>query len=398
VWPLGNAGEGLLCDLFGPIPKLNVVGSNPSGAMVLLGESGHHLAPMRTELGLLLVLSLGCHSAAENADGGYASAGDALADVGPSPDSLAEVGPSSADSHGPDGPRLDLIDVYARAAAIVGSCLGEDGVSRFAARFWDPLPPQIFWGQFRRQAQCLATAGGGCAALRTCLGFDHVHGGPPCPDTGTLATCDGTRATVCGPDGDGGTIRNSWDCATLGLTCDPVALCTAHPSTMCSMDAVGLGCTSDGRATVCADHATLESGVCADLGLSCQAGRCTGDGAACAGGAPGPVGQVYLDGLACAGTQLKACVGGHEQSFDCARQGPDFGCQNVGGRFFCGLGAECVPSESGEGALPDSCDGNAIVFCSAGRIARVDCAALGFTSCRPGKGVPTRCDVPPAAP
>ena len=141
-------------------------------------------------------------------------------------------------------------------------------------------------------------------------------------------------------------------------------------------------CTADGRPTAC-KNAVLRGGRCANLGLTCTAGACTGTGAACPKDSPSSEAQTYLSGLGCAGTHLRACVGGQEQSVDCAAQGEGtgFSCHSAGGSFFCGLGDECAPNERNGGNVPVRCDGNTVVVCNAGRLDRVDCTSLGFTGC-----------------
>jgi hypothetical protein len=101
---------------------------------------------------------VGCRTAQHDIS---ATAPDAGPDSG-----AASVG--SSDGPGPDRPGSDLgatsvAETYARAGVVIGSCMADDGLNRNVARFWDPLAGPTFWHQFRRQAQCLATAGGGCA-------------------------------------------------------------------------------------------------------------------------------------------------------------------------------------------------------------------------------------------
>jgi hypothetical protein len=267
-----------------------------------------------------------------------------------------------------------LAETYARAAAVAGSCMPDDGINRNLARFWDPLAAPNFFAQLRPQARCLATAGGGCAAVRTCLGYQLTVDGPAC-----TTSCAGKVLTLCDEDG-GRNLRLTIDCGKVGLSCDPQSFCTDGPSAACTSDTFAPACSA-GRGSLCDDGRTARTARCEDLPLTCEAGQCKGTGAACKGGEPGAEGQVHLDGLACDGTHLRACVGGKEQVIDCAAQGEGqgFSCQTVSGQFFCGLAAECVPSESSSGTV--TCDGSTVVICNAGRIQRVDCTALGFTGC-----------------
>ena len=75
------------------------------------------------------------------------------------------------------------------------------------------------------------------------------------------------------------------------------------------------------------------------------------------------------------------CLGGRLTSVDCATQGPGFTCQSRDGSFFCGLAADCVPSNNYSSTTTASCDGSTLSFCNAGRVERVDCAELGFSGC-----------------
>jgi hypothetical protein len=268
-----------------------------------------------------------------------------------------------------------LVETYARAGAVVGSCMPDDGINRNVARFWDPLPPPIFWSQLGRQASCLATAGGGCQALKTCLGYELTTGGPAC----TTNSCAGSMLTACGKD-SGRTLRMTFDCAKVGQSCDPQAYCSDGPPVPCaSTDPSARECTADGRGSICKNGTLLRTAPCADLGLTCQSGDCRGTGADCPASISGSEGQVYLQGFGCEGSRLRACVGGKEQPVDCAAQGQGFGCQSKDGHSFCGLAAECLPSERDQGTT--TCEGSTVVFCNAGRLQRVDCMALGFTGC-----------------
>jgi len=51
---------------------------------------------------------------------------------------------------------------------------------------------------------------------------------------------------------------------------------------------------------------------------------------------------------------------------------------------FCGLASECVPGNEPQGLTNhgNSCEGNTVVMCNAGRIDRVDCLSLGSRGAR----------------
>jgi hypothetical protein len=272
--------------------------------------------------------------------------------------------------------------VLARAAVVVGSCLPDDGVDRNLADMW-----HVAWNHaqfFERaalQADCLASAKGGCDAVKTCLGWDLKYG----TKAGCQA-CAGTVATLCETEASGQTLRLSTDCAAVGMVCDALAGCSEAPTTACVSTIFTPACDGAGRPESCVNgftsDAVLLQSECGKLALSCAGGQCVGSGAVCAGGEAGPEGQLAPFGLACAGTQLDACVAGHHQTIDCAAQGPGFSCQTFAGDSFCGLASECVPGNEPGAVGANKCeDSKTLVLCNAGRIDRVDCQSLGFTAC-----------------
>jgi hypothetical protein len=285
-------------------------------------------------------------------------------------------GTTAADlSAAPDRATSNRAEEYARAAVVFASCFPDDGINRNLAAFWDPLPPGQFWARAQTRASCLATAGGGCNALKRCFGYALTLGGPPCQNS-----CENSTLTVCGTAG-GQTSRMTINCETVGLGCDPKAYCTDFsPTTGCD-GTIPPFCTTDGRPTACKGGVVVAGGFCAKLGLTCQAGACTGSGAACPKDAPASEAETYLNGFACEGPVLHACVGGQEQAITCPFVAEGFTCQSAGGQFFCGLAGECVPDQQTGGNLAARCEGNTVLFCNAGRIDRVDCTSLGFTGC-----------------
>jgi hypothetical protein len=262
--------------------------------------------------------------------------------------------------------------LLARAATVVGSCMGDDGANRVLWQMWnEDFIPQM-WGKYGRQAPCLATSGGGCAAAKACLGYEVAI-----DDAGCTTFCSGTAVTVCDyPD------RITFDCGKFGLACDPIALCVDAPASTCDASTAAQ-CGADGKPQYC-DRGVLRDGVrCADVGLVCAEGRCVGRGDACVDTAVATQGVVQPAGIGCVGQNLDACVGGYRETISCAGIAPGFSCQSAGGAFFCGLAAECVPPDLPGIVIPTpmTCEGTTLVLCNAGRIERVDCAALGFTGC-----------------
>ena len=91
-----------------------------------------------------------------------------------------------------------------------------------------------------------------------------------------------------------------------------------------------------------------------------------------------PYFDIDYVGLGCNGQILSACAEGRAAPLDCSCFGAGFSCQTAGSVTFCGTGSECDPRNHAK-----TCDGNAVVFCNAGKLTRVACDALGFTSCAP---------------
>jgi hypothetical protein len=269
------------------------------------------------------------------------------------------------------GVGADDAEQVARAAAVVGACLGDDGANRSAAHLWYGRSNARIWGRLGLQAECLATAGGGCDAAATCLGWSLEPTDEEC-----AASCTGSVFAYCAEG-----YRQQVDCGALGLGCDPEAFCVDGQAEACDRDTFVNTC--DGTTPrICDDGAVHRGPDCAALGLGCAEGSCIGLGTACTGGSRSYQGDVFYDGIACDGATLVACVDGHEHRLDCASLAPGFACHGVDGVAFCGLAAECVPAAPAEGSGPDElCEGSTLVFCNAGRVERIDCVALGFQGC-----------------
>jgi hypothetical protein len=241
--------------------------------------------------------------------------------------------------------------VLARAAVVVGSCIADDGIDRNLDAMWASIVNHArYWDRLALQADCLAGSKCGCGAVETCIGFEAKEGA-----AAAAPKCSGSTFSLCEEASPGRFACVNVDCAAVGLTCDPDALCSRPPNTTCG------------------------AADCAAVGLTCAADQCVGGGAACSGGAASPEGDFRPEGLSCSGAMMDACVGGKRATLDCSKLGPGFACQTVSGQFFCGLGSECLPGNAGPTAV--KCEGNTVVFCNAGRVDRVDCKSLGFTGC-----------------
>lgn len=293
------------------------------------------------------------------------SLGNCQADADPTPELLpnAELDP----------------EVIARAAAVAGSCMPDDGVDRNATHLWHATiaSPRSYHLKVK-QARCLADARCGCAAVVQCLGYEVISGVAADCTSG----CDGDVFVACGEEYDVAPgYAVTLDCAKLGQSCDEVAICS---------DSAGVACDGsepsqcrDGAPPLYCDDGALQQGPdCAALGLGCADGVCQGTGATCTNVSFPTEGVVGYEGVACNAGTLEACVNGRIASVDCATRGPGFDCQSVDGVPFCGLASDCLPAGDGSGSpTPPSCQGASLTFCNAGRLDTVDCLSLGFTGC-----------------
>ena len=92
-------------------------------------------------------------------------------------------------------------------------------------------------------------------------------------------------------------------------------------------------------------------------------------------------------GLGCSGAMLDACVGGKHQTIDCAQSDRGSHVRASAEASSADWRRTACPGNEPQG-LPNqgnSCEGNTVVMCNAGRIDRVDCLSLGFTGCAVNK-------------
>jgi len=322
-------------------------GSSGSGASSDLGGSGGH----------------GAATGGGHAEATGGGAGDAIA-----PSSACRAEPDFMPSF-PSVVALDP-DLVARAAAVVGSCMPDDGVARNATHLWHShlAAPRIYY-RLVEQLACLANATCGCAAVEHCLGWVYREEPADCENT-----CTGDLFTGCG---DG--VQIGLDCSRLGLSCDLAAMCATEVKPACD-GSVAPACTPQGEVAYCDDGAWHET-PCESVGFKCVAGKCVGEGASCSETISGDSELISPVATGCSGNTLLGCLGGQSTRIDCATQGPGFGCQSRDGAFFCGLAADCLPAASYSASASASCQGTILSFCNAGRLEHLDCAELGFSGC-----------------
>jgi hypothetical protein len=320
---------------------------------------------------------------AQGADGGNGNAGGANGggnDVGGGGAADVVAGSAGAATLGACRAAPDLTpsvpaptalepDLVARAAAVLGSCMPDDGVARHAAHLWlGHLRADGIATRFGAQLDCFANAACGCDAVEHCLSWVYRLIPADCTNG-----CEGEVVTGCGD----GTVITA-DCSRVGLSCAPEGGCVTEALAACEFSEAPT-CTAQGEVSFCGSGFRRET-PCQSLGFNCVAGKCVGEGEACSATAPTLDDSVTPVGMGCSGGTLQACLGGTTTTVDCATQGPGFTCQSFDGSFFCGLAAECTPGNYAE-AEAASCDGTVLTFCNAGRLEHIDCTSLGFTGC-----------------
>ena len=333
---------------------------------------------MRLRVSILVAATLCCRSFLacsdeprdDSGDGGVQKDAPATFDVaGPSGCYAVPQTPPGVSAHRDP-------DLLAKAAAVAGSCIEDDGIERMLASMWTSDVMNGLWYQrLALQAECLANARCGCTAVSACLGFELRRS-----DAGACSPCSGSVLSQCSPG-----IEGKVDCALLGLSCDPAAGCSDPSALPCTPSSFVPSCDAKETPQLCLQKGPKPSVTrgadCPKLGLACAGGRCIGKGDACSGGASSPEGAVFFEGISCNGANLEACVENRKTTLNCAERGPGFSCQTFGGQSFCGLASECTPALRGLVPQAASCEGNNVVFCNAGRIERIDCTTLGFTGC-----------------
>lgn len=200
---------------------------------------------------------------------------------------------------------------------------------------------------------------------------------------GVVAGCEGERLVSC--SGDDAHESTVIDCAAMGASCREVkaagglALRACWSESRCPSGAPEARCDGPGAVLSCRDGAVDR--VTCKPGTECVEGR--GEGGETTASCRLPrAGRCDTRGARyCEQGRLVACErggdGGAARITDCAGFG--LGCAGVGPRAGCSVPAnvEC------ERELLPRCDGDALVYCVAGRLAKVSCAELGLGPCHP---------------
>jgi len=302
-------------------------------------------------------------------------------------------------------PRIEPPAGFAQVASLcaaIASCAGprEPGAAR------DPSACAEAWlaRAYGPRSACLLRAGApkagdGCAAIRACLRGDDPAAAAFCDaHPGVFTACDGARFVSCGGD-DG--RSTAVDCAALGASCAEARIASG---------VVERGCASPRLCPEGAPEARCEGDAGSGAIVTCHAGIAEriacGAGERCApradeGGAPSAACALDDDAWcddpgdsACDGHDLVTCApygeGGARTRTDCAKLG--LACRERGRRAACVVpGAEPC---AGDGAR---CDGDRLVYCAAGVLARVACASAGLGPCRETPLAPGAACDPPVA-
>jgi hypothetical protein len=266
---------------------------------------------------------------------------------------------------------LDPADV-ARAAVFIGSCMPDDGISfNLKALYWHKGGQSWFDKTVRDRLTCLKGKTNGCKGAEECFGYHQDMTGP------CETTCNDGVLTACQ-----GTTKFQIDCKLGGLSCSVEARNCVPPVTpTCDVTTFQSRCDAGVPVVECENGLEVRMPTCTDYGLECgtlnsNEVACRGTGPVCETGTLKTRGDSvdYDRGIACEEQKLRACVNDGETVVDCGKLGKGFICQS-GTSAYCGLATECVPGASA------TCEGTNVVFCNAGRIEKIDCAALGFTGC-----------------
>jgi hypothetical protein len=330
----------------------------------------------RTRALVSIALVAGCTATLPLACGddeptGVRTTSDAASGVdAPGFDSCLCVDATAAPTVGPLEP-----DNAARAAAVIGSCVGDDRSNRMLHAMYNIRSADGFEeALYRQHVDCLASRNNGCQAVADCVGIRDV----PLPDV-CQNGCEGNVAVLCA-----GAFQRRVDCGQYGMECHSgdAPFCTPPGAVACDEASFTETCENE-RPRICNNDWTALGPRCGEFGLTCgAAGSCTGMGGACTSTFSGYHGPgIEYTGVSCSGANLNACVGDGLTKLPCDSVGRGFTCferPDAGfNKAYCGLASQCGP---GYDTAP-SCDGDSLVICNAGRIDKVDCKSLGFSGC-----------------
>jgi hypothetical protein len=240
-----------------------------------------------------------------------------------------------------------------------------------------------------------------CEQVATCMhGGGDARAAQFCAQRpGVVSGCDGDRLVSCSDDdAHESTVL---DCATLGATCRETksagGLVTrgCFAPQKCPPGAPEARCDGASAVLSCHDGA-VERATCAP-GTRCEEHKDENAESTASCQLPGRPRCNMLGARRCEGDRLVECSGsghyGRVRVTDCVGFG--LRCAGTGPRASC-----YVPNdvECGTEMLP-KCEGASLVFCAAGRVTKVSCAALGMSTCDPtARGAVAACAGPAPSP
>ncbi len=316
----------------------------------------------RTLPATLLALAAACGGSTPNANP-------------PQPDSANTAVPKPDATVTPPAsrPTLDAAG-WARSATLTGTCAPTDTPQGLLTKalYRRSATPAFFDA---KAAECLLTTTQ-CKGLKRCVGLEAA----PFDSDEKSRACRGDVVSY-----QAGDRILRMDCGRVDATCVDGQGCRPIAVSSCSSAQAGTSrCDGDTQRT-CNRQGKWNRGLdCSSAGAHCQqsdqGAACVGTGEACDGAIPAGDGFNMLElATACMNDTLTTCVGGKQLDIPCASFGQDFTCQQVGGRFFCGLASECHPEATDASACQA---GDQLKLCVAGTVTRTDCNALGFAGCR----------------
>jgi len=312
-----------------------------------------------------------------------------------------------ADLNGPKSPEAAINMLIIVSSCLFGyskGSLNQKLDNLYFSRSYQPLTQGI-----RDRTSCFRYKNNACAATAECLGIADWYGEPlpGAPDPFEYETsCDGDTRKVVFSRFTTQTelsLQRRYNCGGMDLHCyEPISSFDNHepcewPRTPCNPFDPGEHCVNE-RPDFCEDQdLSAQTGweyqefKCSDYGLTCERQPsspeedCVGTGPACELPKDSWARDVAFDyrrgGIACESTtMLRSCIGRYEKLTDCAQLGIGFKCL-PGPEPHCGFATECTAD------APVTCDGDSLVVCDAGRVRKVDCKTLGFTTCDATRGI-----------
>jgi hypothetical protein len=323
-----------------------------------------------------LLAHAGCGTDDAGAPPGTAS-GDASASDGTANLDATTAGDGNVHVPGTSGP-IDP-DAAARAALVLASCITERGADSVLEQIYARVRSRTV-DDYGAWVTCIDQKRNGCQAIRDCMGVQADLTGP-CSDS-----CMGNVSVGCDDQ-----LKVGVDCAFYGDICHAgttsgggsTATCAPADGVACDTSSFTRRCSAGDRVISCSNRFERMGPSCSAYGLTCNGNQCAGTEGACQA-VSGSATQIIFEAQSCEGTRLVACAGGGLTKLDCGLLVTGATCQagdaaggGVAAPAFCGLATQCVP-----GVAPAiACEGDSVTMCNGGRIDKIDCKTMGFSTC-----------------